>query len=59
MDEITKGQTGQRRLTLDECRLGFIEERLGECPIMSNTLDDRVARITRKCHSSHPRRGGF
>ena len=27
MDEITKGQTGERRFTLDEHRLGFVEER--------------------------------
>jgi hypothetical protein len=43
LDEITKGQTGQRRLSLDAHRLGFVEERLGKCTIASNALDDRVS----------------
>ena len=32
-----------RRLTLDKHRLGFVEQRLGECTIASNALDDRVS----------------
>jgi hypothetical protein len=43
MDEITKGETGQRWLTLDEDRLGFVEKHLGKSTIMSNALDDRVS----------------
>jgi hypothetical protein len=43
VNEIPKGQTSQRRLTLDEHRLGFVEERLGKRTIASNALDDRVS----------------
>ena len=43
MDEITKGETGQSRLTLDEYGLSFVEKRLGKCRIALNALDDRVS----------------